>query len=688
MRASIVILILITLELTSYAQVESPGSLPVLARVSKDSITLRWAPPEYNSWILGNEFGYVIEKFLFVKNDSLVDPPQKIDITAKVKVWPLNDWQSLVKTDPSAAIVAQALYGSDFKLNLDQSDLIQIVNKTKENNQRFSIALLYADRSIATAIASGLVWTDHNVNQHEKNLFRISVIDPSGKILVSGALLVNTDEITKLPEPKYDKVSSGKGVVNISIDPKLYKGVYTSFYLERSKDSIHFSRSSDLPFAQLSESDNPSRVNLTDTANSSFYFRIRGITPFGESGPPSKIIFTANKLTPEVPPYISKIEALPDGSFKILWEFSEIFNEQIRAFRLERADQKNGRYISIGDSINTHQREAIDGHPHHSNYYRITATTKGGRQNLISQVYFATAPDTIPPSAPPGIKGSVDNEGNVSLTWDNNSETGIEGYKIYKSHFKNQEPSCVNKDLVRQTKYSDHEDLNTLNRKVYYYLMAVDSNQNHSSLSDPLVVNLPDKVAPQPPVFLKSYSGENAIILEWKSGGSDDTEHFKILRRSNEAGEQWRILKTIPFSADTSYSYKDELTKPGVTYYYTVTAVDSSMLESGLANPVSSRRLVKLKVPPILLPPQINREKLFVNLKWKSEENKGISKYRVYRKSPESKDQFVLYKVLESSTRELVDDRVAPGGQYTYFLVSVYDDLSLSEPSVKQTLEF
>ena len=124
-----------------------PERIAVRARPSVDSITLRWAPLNFNVWRAANLNGYRVERYVLARNGSLLPKAEKSILTHALKPLAESAWEPLVKADRYGAIAAQALFGTRFEVDLKQSDVFTIVNKVHENEQRFAFALFSADMS-------------------------------------------------------------------------------------------------------------------------------------------------------------------------------------------------------------------------------------------------------------------------------------------------------------------------------------------------------------------------------------------------------------------------------------------------------------------------------------------------------------------------------------------------------------
>jgi fibronectin type 3 domain-containing protein len=670
-----------------WAQIDSVTHILIVSKVTRDSVALRWAPPDFSTWDIANNFGYTIEKYVLMRDNKLLTNPERAVPSGRIiKKWEEEKWAELVKSTPISVVAAQALYGDDFNISLDQSDIIGIVNKTKENQQRFSLALYAADNSFAVALASGLGWTDKNIERDSKILYRISVLNQSGKIVAKGSILISTNELTKLPPPQVDNVSISEDGIILSVNALPYRAVYSSFFLERSNgtDTVNFNRVSELPHTQTHNGSNDFHVYLQDTLTNITYYRVKGITPFSETGPPSKIFQANNEEVSDIP-NITNIEASADGGLDVHWEFPTHHTNHVKTFRLERAEKNNGRFQIIADSLLNDIRVAHDVSPLISNYYRIVA--RGfDRRETVSQVFFMSLPDTIPPARPTELQGSIDEDGKVKISWKKNEENDMYGYRLYKCHNYNEEPSLVSRDINLTNSASDHEDLKTLNKHALYYVMAIDQNQNHSELSRALKLVLPDKVPPRPPFMYPTRADINGIKIKWRPSDSADVLQYEVFRKT-EGDKDWTLQTTVPAINDSLFEYVDKSITNGRSYYYTVMTVDSSMLRSDPSVPAMAKSKVMLKKAVEFVSATADRESMLIQLKWRYKEP-GIKSFQIYRKRDSGNGQFTLLKTLTQDDNEWADSNVKVGGSYSYFIVVQFQDLSLSGRSNIASVHF
>ncbi len=112
-----------------------------------------------------------------------------------------------------------------------------------------------------------------------------------------------------------------------------------------------------------------------------------------------------------------------------------------------------------------------------------SATYSSGpnRQVIIGFVLNHTAAINYPPAAPTNLTAIADN-GNVTLDWDNNGETDLAGYNVYRSTTQGSGYSKLNTSLITDSNYIDSSVVN--GTPYYYVVTAVDSASSESGYSN------------------------------------------------------------------------------------------------------------------------------------------------------------------------------------------------------------
>src|SRR5690554_458341 len=141
--------------------VDDSSSVILLVRAMPDSVMLRWAPDSYRLWMIGNKYGYKITRTCLIRNGAVVDNPLTEEITpSALKPLELAEWEPMAEKDDYAGVAAEAIYGDGFEVDPGSGGLMEIVNRSTEQENRYGFALLAADLSRDVALASGLMFVD------------------------------------------------------------------------------------------------------------------------------------------------------------------------------------------------------------------------------------------------------------------------------------------------------------------------------------------------------------------------------------------------------------------------------------------------------------------------------------------------------------------------------------------------
>ncbi|MDP3970356.1 MAG: fibronectin type III domain-containing protein [bacterium] len=126
-------------------------------------------------------------------------------------------------------------------------------------------------------------------------------------------------------------------------------------------------------------------------------------------------------------------------------------------------------------------------------------------------------------------------------------------------------------------------DVNVVNGETYKYSIrsyrTIDDVVNYSKTTEAIKVKVKDDVPPAAPKNVSVVvSADNPVelIVSWDNGDEADTDHY-VIYRSTEYGVKGENIGNIEKSFTEA---SDSTVEPGVTYYYTVTAVDLSGNES------------------------------------------------------------------------------------------------------------
>ena len=654
------------------SQVNDSSSVILLVRAMPDSVMLRWAPDSYRLWMIGNKYGYKITRTCLIRNGAFVDNPVAEEMTpSALKPLELAEWEPMAEKDDYAGVAAEAIYGDGFEVDPGSGGLMEIVNRSTEQENRYGFALLAADLSRDVALASGLMFVDKQAKKGEKYIYRVFPAHvPEGLRVDTGYYFTGVDEYLPLPSPVNVKADPSDKSITLTWDAISQEGFFTAFWIERSDDGGEsFRRLDSSPVINTTpEGYDESRFHYymdTIADNSKVYhYRVRGITPFGEVSPPSAIVKTKGKNEISSVPRLTLAESSDGNTLSLEWDLELLQGEVVEGLRLYRSHKFESEYELVADSIPVIQRRFVDTKPLPTGYYRMQAfNTDGvgpfGTPKMVQMV------DSIPPAAPVGLYAKTDTSGVVVLSWMPNEELDLFGYRVFRANSRHEEFSQITAEGVYTNSFTDTISLKTLSKKIYYKILAVDQRQNWSEFSAILEVDRPDIVPPAPPRISSVESVIEGIEVNWLLSPSSDVEQ-QLLYRNSENNRQWMLVKSFN---NQSIQYTDTTVMPDVLYRYLLVVVDSAGNESKPSAFVSGKQHATKKVQWISPNVKNNTKKNEILISWEGlvegENNAGV----LYRKAKGVENNWLVYKVVNlEDYRIIINEALKKAPEFEYVI--------------------
>jgi hypothetical protein len=661
---------------------QDTASINIRVRVQKDAVLLRWAASTPMVWKRTNEYGFNIIRYTVTRDDNILQhAEQRMLNQTPVKAQPLNAWETTVQNNDYAAIIAQALYGEDFDLSGgDEQGISKIINLSQELEQRFTISLYAADQNFEAACMAGWGWRDTDVKPNERYLYRIAPAVPEEKQIdiTAGAVYAAMDEYEELPKPVGLTAVFGDKSVMLTWDYDVLSNIYNSYFIEKSIDGKQFKRLDGIPVTNLNNKEEQlyKRMYFIDSLADNlvkYYYRVKGITTFGETGPPSDSVAGKGILSVQYTPKITKTLLNDNGDLEIEWEFDGSGNNLIKSFELNRSDNSEKGYITEIQDIEKEKRRLLfdKNKLKPSNYFTITAIPYEGEPRKSFPVLVQPV-DSIPPSIPAGLQGEIDSAGIVTLLWNKNMEDDLLGYKVHRSFLKNGEAIPLFDIALRDTVYRDTVDVHNLNRKVYYTLSAVDMRYNQSDLSPVLELEKPDMIPPSSPVISEYRIRKDGIEIEWINSPDADVVQHRVWRREKGTGYMPAILlKSVTDSAVKNCVDTSAVT--GVHYVYTVTAMKKNLLESSHSNGLAAFTNYPKQQSMDLdfFNAVVDKQNKMIKLTW---DNKlqNVQYYELYKGVTD--ENISLWKTVQSDKHEVIDSEISSNTTYQYIIRAILKD--------------
>ena len=676
----------------SIAAKNQHAAIKVFAKAYGDSIVLRWAPDDKWAWTALNATGYIIKRLEVTGGKTAAE---ELLTPQPLKVLTLEQMKATLPHDNKyAAIAAQCLYGKDFTFNTRKQGAGAIKDQSDIWEARFAFSLQVADLDAQTAVAEGLRFTDKNISKGAEYVY---VVYPAG-ILQGGQVDTGYAFIKDIPrrtlKPKMGEVIPGDRVAELHwtrMQPEIYSG----YFIERSADGKQFIQMnknlffSSLPDAEaMSKKDsthkdiynmmvlNHAYVDSLPEDHHKYYYRIRGVNAFAEWSNYSDTMYVVGlDLTAPSPPELDKPKYVHGRTITLHWS-KKVRERDFNGYMVMRAHHKpTGQFEWIsGKLLDTTATTFTDtaAFEHGGSFYRIAAVDTAGNMGY-SGIAMGMVPDTTPPAPPTGLAGSIDRSGRVYLHWAKNAEEDMKGYKVYFANSSEHVYSQITIKPDTATTFTDTITLKTLTKNIWYKVVAVDQNNNHSGYSAPVELKKPDIVPPVAPLTSSVFVDTGGVKISFIKSASRDAAFYIIYRKQQDDTTWMPITQIKHDSTQTYFRYADNTVKPFVTYNYCAETVDEDSLHSPKSATVTAILKTVIPLPPLqTLQAAFDKKAQAVNLQWKYEDQ-GDYYFVLYRAS--GTDALTPYQTIAHGDSEFPDTTLPTGvNNMRYAIQIVYKD--------------
>lgn len=664
--------------------IENNQSLFLIGKYSDGNVLLRWAPTSKEMWEQANQTGYHIERLTLPDNaDELKNRRFERLTNAPLKPAPAAAWERATETDDAVASAYMVLFSELPKVPATDP-FSQMKAQSDLRDNAYFIAMSSAELSAQAADLLGLRFADKKIDKGGRYLYRIFAAAPFPEGQLDTAMVyVSTEEEETTPQPVALEALSGEKTVYVKWNINLNRSNFFAYHIERSDSpNGRFSRLNQHPLIFMKnreiEGEQDDLYTFTDSVGLNYrpyYYRITGITPYGEVSLPSEVVMGMGKdLTPPLAPSIKQAETRGEKSAYLRWE-KQTQEPDFKGFIVGRSIHPEGPFTSLHVGIlpKTTQ-EFLDKNPdvNGRNFYAVTAIDTAGNESRSLSAYVLFA-DHTPPTPPIGLTGSVDSNGVVSLTWTPNREDDLLGYRVYWSNDQDHKFIMISSDMVREAAYTDTIQIHTLSKHVYYRIAAVDNGFGHSDFSEILELKRPDVVPPSPGILTDFKILENGIQFTWTPSTSSDLATQQLLRRQPDG--DWALLQAFD---KTATRYFDSPPANGI-YEYALRSIDDDGQSSELSFPIGVNFVGKGETLPVEdLRAVYNKEKKALELRWRY---------------PSSDRRFVIYRSVNDGgmmsyesvqgSAQFTDFGVAENATYSY-AVRVVDDATGGESDLRE----
>jgi hypothetical protein len=183
----------------------------------------------------------------------------------------------------------------------------------------------------------------------------------------------------------------------------------------------------------------------------------------------------------------------------------------------------------------------------------------------------------LPPPLPPANLRSEVSEKRIRISWEPPARAAQPEtifYNLYRTEAEGALPEKSRNEKPIQQPFFDDEEF-AFGKSYTYVVRSVLSEKTpvESRDSTALSVTPQDVYPPAPPTGLAVSAENGTIKLYWFPNSEPDLGGYRIYRSQEEAGE----FEEIASVGSAESTYADATARPGVKYYYALTALDRSV---------------------------------------------------------------------------------------------------------------
>jgi fibronectin type 3 domain-containing protein len=501
-------------------------------------------------------------------------------------------------------VAAKMLYGKQYSTlkTAPRSFAEEVKGQHGALQLRYIVAMMAADYSPMAADVLGLRFADHGVHAGGKYIYRVTSVLPGRSVVMDSAVVfvVNTRQ-KKEPVPAGLQAFGYDRKIEIRWNRR-QEGNFSGYFLERSDDNGNSWRAltrtpynstyvpptgdkkKDSLLAQGRNNTLRDQQVFTDSIDrnyKNYQYRLRAINGFGELSPyATPVVIAGRDLTAPIAPLIDSARNVAGSQVKIWWRQTKT-SPDLAGYVVERSGSNKGPFTALSAGLldkNTLSFVDTAALPHQANYYVILAVDTA-RNLAASMPRVAYLTDSTPPAGPIGLTGIVDSNGIVQLQWKNNKEQDLLGYQVYASFNPDYQFSQVTKAVVKDNHFTDTIAMNSLDRRVYYKIVALDKSYNHSAFSATALLQKPVRIPPSVPVAGKVLVKGRMVDIEWMESRSEGAAGYQVYRK--ERGTDWVAIGRLTQDwSGTSVHFIDTGIRANRDYYYAAETLDSTGIRS------------------------------------------------------------------------------------------------------------
>lgn len=664
---------------------KSETTLQLLAKHGKGTIRLRWVAQTPEIWALGRQYGYVLERTTIIRKNKKLAKPDDLK-TFTLLPATAQEWDEAMAKD--------AYVKASHSIYMDKPEELTEKDSTKKKDfirGKYAFSSLTADFSFLSAQLMRLGFEDKQVIADEVYQYKVHLNYNSYQsnkaftsIIAGLELTVSNFKPESLTDLDYvDSTTTLRWKV-----PQ--DAIFSGYIIESSDDNgVTFHRVTTAPYVPIEnsakEKDEVLYANKVKTLMQTYYYRVRGIDPFGEESRPSNVIkvFAFQSNLPEANQLTSHI--INKKTVAIKWAFPDSLNANLSGFKVYKTKNFKEYKPVTKSTIGYQFRYTVDQieEGDENLYYIVSRVDLRGREKS-SEPLLVSFIDSIPPVKLNNLKGNITKKGIVTISWKHGGERDLYGFNVLRAEGDTPHLLHTIKTINRpDTSLVDTIPMIANTRKVLYMIVPIDYHSNAPIENDTLVLYRPDVIPPKPPVLNASILLGDQVSLKWLPSSSVDVASYQLYKQYLP-DTTLRLVHTFPLTKDT-ISYKDGELEEGKTVKYLLRAID----QEGLVSNDSAYVHILLTRPHRLaaidsIVARYDEATQQVQVKWKYPSKRSIQSFYVFRKK--DNEPFLKHKTISGKLFEFTD-KIQSSGNYSYQLIAHSTDDILSRKSKPITLK-
>jgi fibronectin type 3 domain-containing protein len=641
------------------------NSLGLKIRKHQGDVLIKIVPRQTDAFVHFKKNGWYLER-AYIREGDTSDFEQLNDEPLQ----PASEerWQQMAQDNQAAGAILEVLY-PDKPDEQPQTFMGKLESHTELNNRHFFYLFLSAD-SRAVSQASGLEFRDETAESEAEYAYRAFIggfEDSTGHSGTKIAEMQFIPEQYRAPELEGGSLDSA---ALLSWNHTDYDEVFVSYDLERSGNGESFRQITDVPLVYNRQ------TRPSDTVKGSMYhvdsleqngvphqYRLIAYDYFGISSEPSNAIEVEgqNRTAPPAP---KRLRAQPTSQgVEVVWEYPHSPDDLVGFYVVRSGRSLSGPFNRVHNELLAPDRmHYIDESVSTGNgrYYAVAAFDRAGNYRM-SRGVSAAVRDTVPPEAPDGLEARLDSSrGLVALRWDLGEADDITGYRVFRSVNRDYEFIQVTDTPTVYNAFVDTLNLSSLDSKIFYKVVAVDDQYNHSRFSDVLEVTRPDTIAPTKALLTRAGYSQGRVNLQWEPSSSRDVLKQYLVYRS-QGQEEWRILDSLQGSEN---QYAAPLPDTTQSWQLAIQTVDDNGLRSGLSN-IQKVVVENYSAFPSMAPLQADASgDEGVTLSWDQPDQQNAYRVLIYRARGEATP--LLHESIDADKTQFIDTEISPDNTYRY----------------------